>query len=268
MSERVLTPAQQDRFRRNGFIVLPEVISQNTLDDIREVVAETVPEDLSDFEEMAAGPTDRHYWNDLVDMTPFLPLNERLFQYAEELVGEDRLEPPTEFTQVAVHYPEGGFPSDEDYSATSGYEHSHVDIIQDSGEIMPFTIGATTYLDDVSPRGGGLIVWPGTHWRIAEYLSNHEVEEYSIESVQEIINQNFESQPFEVTGPAGTVVLWHNLLAHTGGANLGKRARLASFTRFTRHDEQATARVAMKDPFKYWKEQADNGQLSREQDSN
>ena len=250
MQERVLSPEQRERFIHSGFVVLRNVISQAILDEALDVVIETVPEDMTDFKALVAGPDDRHYWNDLADMAPFYQLNEQLHTYAEELVGVDRLQPPSEFTQVAVRYPTGQLPSTSEHPVTTVDGNPHIDIFGDSGELRPFTIGATTYLDDVHPRGGGLTIWPGTHWRVAEYLSEHGVDSYSNEKVGDMIGSR--TTPFEVTGSAGTVVLWHNLLVHTGGCHLEREPRIAAFTRFRRSNETKTSHDAAKNPFKYW----------------
>lgn len=249
MSDTVLSRVQRERFARNGFVVLRNAVPQTLLDKAHSVVSETVPEDLNDFEAMAGGPEDRHYWNDLDDMAPFRPLNDHLQEYAEELVGTGQLASPGEFAQVAIRYPTGKFPGDSDRPMTTTHGNPHVDIFDESGGLQPFTIAATTYLSDVQPRGGGLTVWPGTHWRVAEYLSEHGLETFSNEQVKQILHP--QSSPFEVCGPAGTVVLWHNLLVHTGGCNLGREPRIASFTRFKRHDEKETSHDAAIHPFKY-----------------
>ncbi|WP_265112147.1 phytanoyl-CoA dioxygenase family protein [Halosolutus halophilus] len=250
MTEDVLTREQRDRFVHNGFVVLRNAIPQALLDEALAVATKTVPEDLNDFEEMAAGPEDRHYWNTLDDMAPFRPLNDHLQEYAEEFVGTGGLVSPDEFAQIAVRYPTGEFSSTPDHPMTTTHGNPHVDIFDESGELQPFTIAATTYLEDVHPRGGGLTVWPGTHWRIAEYLSEHSLETFSNEAVKQVLDSG--ASPFEVSGPAGTVVLWHNLLVHTGGCNLGRQPRIASFTRFRRHDEEETSQNAARNPFEYW----------------
>ena len=219
------------------------------LADLRDSVAETVPEDLTDFDALADGPERRNYWGDLDEMEPFGRLNELLFEYAELLVGDRALQPPSEFTQVAVRYPEGEFASDPDHSTTTADGNPHVDGFQADGTYRPFTVGVTTYLDDVNPRSGGLTVWPGSHWRVAEYFEDHELREFSNDDVPAILDRS--SEPFEITGRAGTVALWHDKLVHTGGMNLSRRPRIAAFTRFLRPDEEATCEAPER-PFEGW----------------
>lgn len=246
-----LSVDQRDRFVRNGFVVLRDAVPRHVLDDALEAVSETVPEDLEDPDELVSGPEDRHYWNDLETMTPFRPLNETVFEYAEQLVGSGRLRPPGEFTQVALRYPTGEYPDSPAHATTSDDGNQHVDVVGEDGELQPFTIGATTYLDDVHPRGGGLTVWPGTHRRVADSLADRGDEARLTQDVVDAVLEQ-DTQPFEVCGPAGTVVLWHSLLVHTGGQHLGRRPRIAAFTRFEHRDSEEILEDALRNPFEHW----------------
>lgn len=250
MAEPTLTDAQRTRFARNGFLVLHDGVPADLLTGPREAVAETVPESLDDPDELAEGPEDRHYWNDLDDMSSFGPLNEHLFGYAESLVGEGRLAPPSSFTQVALRYPSGASPTDASHPTTTRDGNAHVDVVDADGEINPFTLGVTTYLHDVHPRGGGLTVWPGTHRQVARWVGEHGPEALSQAAVDEVLDSD--TSPFEVTGPAGTVVLWHSLLVHTGGMHLGREPRVAGFTRFSRRDIEETFAETMHELFADW----------------
>lgn len=249
MGNRHLTEAQRDHFARNGFVVVRDAVDEALLADLRDSVAETVPEDLTDFDALVDGPERRNYWGDLDEMEPFGNLNELLFEYAEQLVGDGALQSPGKFTQVAVRYPEGQFASDPDRVTTADDGNPHVDGFEADGTYRPFTVGVTTYLDDVNPRGGGLTVWPGSHWRVAEYFEDHDLEEFSNDDVPAILGGS--SEPFEITGEAGTVALWHDKLVHTGGVNLSRRPRMASFTRLVRPDEAAMCETPER-PFEGW----------------
>ena len=248
MSNDDLTRAQRDRFARNGFVVLRDAVDPRIVADARTAVAETVPEDLSDFEALVAGPERRNYWGDLDDTEPFGRLNRRLFSLAESLGGEETLRPPGEFAQVAVRYPDGEFASDAARPTTVADGNPHVDGFESDGTFRPFTLGATTYLSDVNPRGGGLTVWPGSHLRVADFFAENEVGDFSNDDAASLVG---DAEPFEVVGEAGTVVLWHSLLVHTGGIHLGRRPRVASFGRFVREDVEETKLDALAAPFEY-----------------
>lgn len=250
MSEPTLTDAQRTRFARNGFLVCHDGVPDDLLTGPREAVAETVPESLDDPDALVEGPADRHYWNDLDDMSSFGPLNEHLSGYAEALVGEGRLAPPSSFTQVALRYPTGASPADTSHPTTARDGNAHLDVVDADGDLQPFTLGVTTYLDDVHPRGGGLTVWPGTHRQVARWVGEHGPGALSQATVEAVLESD--TSPFEVTGPAGTAVLWHPLLIHTGGMHLGREARVAAFTRFSRRDIEQTFAETLADPFSGW----------------
>lgn len=250
MSEPTLTDAQRTRFARNGFLVCHDGVPDDLLTGPREAVAETVPESLDDLDALVEGPADRHYWNDLDDMSSFGPLNEHLSGYAEALVGEGRLAPPSSFTQVALRYPTGASPADTSHPTTARDGNAHLDVVDADGDLQPFTLGVTTYLDDVHPRGGGLTVWPGTHRQVARWVGEHGPGALSQATVEAVLESD--TSPFEVTGPAGTAVLWHPLLIHTGGMHLGREARVAAFTRFSRRDIEQTFAETLADPFSGW----------------
>lgn len=248
MSETELTPAARDRIARNGFLVLRDVLDPALVADARAAVAATVPEPLDDPAALVDAPEDRIYWGDEIDDTsPFDALNDGLHSLATDLVpGVDH---PGAFVQVVCRFPTGTSAADPDHPRTPVDGNAHVDPFQPDG-YHPFSIGATAYLDDVAPRAGGFTVWPGTHRRVPEYVADRDdLDDCSNDDVPDLL---VGVDPFEVTGPAGTVVLWHPLLVHTGGMHLGRRPRIASFTRFERPDEAATAREAAVDPFRFW----------------
>jgi hypothetical protein len=241
----------RDRFVRNGFVVLRDAVPESTLAAARRAVAETVPEDLTATAELVDGPEDRHYWNDLDDMEPFGALNERTHELAEELVGEGRLQSPGEFTQVALRYPTGESASDPVHETTPADGNAHVDVFDEAGDLRPFIVCATTYLDNVYPRGGGLTVWPGTHRRVADRCVGRDSDGLEPDAVVERVLER-DAQPFEVTGPAGTVVLWHSLLVHTGGRHLGSVPQVAAFIRFRHRDRDDVWPGALGNPFEHW----------------
>lgn len=249
MTAPTISDADRTAFARNGFLVLPDAVDPGLIDQAYKVVAAHVPEDLSDVETLVDGPADRHYWDDLPDMTPFYRLNEQLRTVAASLVGEGRLTSGADVAQVALRYPTGETPRDPDHRRTSVDGNAHVDVVGPDGEdIRPFAIAATTYLADVYPRGGGLTVWPGTHWRVDDHLGEHGFGAGANGIAEAVVG---DVDPFEVTGPRGTVVLWHPLVVHTGGQHLGRNPRVATFTRFGREDEiEYTRRHG--DPFDGW----------------
>jgi ectoine hydroxylase-related dioxygenase (phytanoyl-CoA dioxygenase family) len=61
----------------------------------------------------------------------------------------------------------------------------------------------------------------------------------------------------QISGEAGTLVLWHNKLVHSSGVNQTPNARLAGFNRMSRDDFDDIKVDAKDKPFEYWDGLAD-----------
>jgi len=185
----------------------------------------------------------------------FQSLNRRLFVYADDLMGSDRLKHPDD--------PNFETYSDEQcrvYPRTAGEGHItdptaatdpkvgvHTDDQTDGdGALMALNVGI--YLDHVPPRNGGFTVWPGSHWITAEHCelespdlnadpgTRARAPELRVrpESPYDTMSALYaEMEPFEIAGNAGSVILWHRGLVHSSGVHLQPgRLRLAAFSRF------------------------------------
>ena len=133
-------------------------------------------------------------------------------------------------------------------------------------EVFTFTLGAAVYVDDVRPRSGGFTVWPGSHRVAAAYFEDHALETVGgkpnnsqVPAVGEAAGEwDYDDllwnqyDPYEVSGPAGTVVLWHSKLTHNAGINVGEDVRMAAITRFAREDQQEIRRDDAETLFEYW----------------
>jgi hypothetical protein len=95
-----------------------------------------------------------------------------------------------------------------------------------------FQVGVVLYLSDVLPGGGGFTVWPGSHHEIArQHLTlGGEDRRPTYEAALTEIEGSI--KPVEVTGPAGTVVFWHQRLVHTAGINTRRTVRHATLCDF------------------------------------
>jgi ectoine hydroxylase-related dioxygenase (phytanoyl-CoA dioxygenase family) len=82
-------------------------------------------------------------------------------------------------------------------------------------------------MNDVSERGGGTIVWPGSH-RVIEELAKSDPERYTLMAT---LNQELTKapigQPQEVLAKAGDILFYHYLLAHSGSKNITLQPRFA-----------------------------------------
>jgi hypothetical protein len=87
-----------------------------------------------------------------------------------------------------------------------------------------FSLLAGVWLSDQSaPDNGNLYVWPGTHLRAGAYFAEHGAE--AITRVDELEAGPYPrvqlGAPAQATGPAGSVLFAHYLLAHNIGGHFG-----------------------------------------------
>lgn len=245
-----LSDREKLEFKRNGFLPVHDAVDPDLIDEARERIWESIPENRADPESLVGQGYHLNVLDEVEDTSVFGEVNEQVFAYAEELVGEDVLEAPTDQVQVPLKFPE----ENQVVAASELPDHGHVDgygpNYRETGEVSGFTIGAAVYYDRVQPRGGPFTVWPGSHWVAAQYYTNHVLETPG--------HAHGDSVPaplgdaHEVVGDAGTVVLWHNKLVHTGGVNLSPDVRVASISRFRRRDFDEIKRDAADKLWKYW----------------
>lgn len=251
----LISDSQKQRFKRNGFIVVRDAVDDDTVESALETVWEGLPVDRDDPESWKG----RNEGSDIPDVPTFESferLAREVFPYAEALVGEGALAPPNDPPLEYSHHagtlvgedhdgmlsPHISYPREEtDWLAreteNQGYHvdgYAPDDRFGEDVNYLPLTIGTAVYFDDVVPGGGGFTVWPGSHLKTAEYFTSHSYPEY-IENQEVHLDLDIGS-PFEISGEAGDLVLWHHNLVHTAGPNVSDRIRMAAIGRFLHED--------------------------------
>ena len=98
-------------------------------------------------------------------------------------------------------------------------------------EVHPCQVVVMYYLNDVTTRNGGLLVWPGSHRDV--YLSH--AKRFDFCARAEFL-RHFErytvKAPLEVTGSAGDVLIFHHRLLHSGSNNFGNTIRFGILNDF------------------------------------
>ena len=265
----MLTDAQRQEFHRNGFLVVENGVDRSLAERGREAVWAGIEEDSDD----------RATWNgenrsvspeDTPDEDAFEAINDRLFEYAEAMVGEGRLSYESEAgAQLALRFPREEALTDPEAPQLSDVE-SHVDGTLDvedgEGDIVPHTINGVAYLDRVQPYGGGFTAWPGSHREVCRYVEDHPIQAvkggipapdgdggWSDGRMRDAV-----FDPLELTGDPGTVVLWHGRLEHEGGINLRSGTlRMAHIKRFFHQSAQELQAKAPGEPYLGWDAMAD-----------
>ena len=137
-------------------------------------------------------------------------------------------------------------------------ESGHIDAYGPGGW-MPFMIGATTYLYDVEPQGGGFTFWPGSHHIAHRYFLQHpEQVDGSFRDIDgwgwHVFSDSAPEGLKEFIAAAGSVVLWHSYLSHGGSTNVNSTPRFGLFARWghqRRHDDEFRYEIP-DDLWKYW----------------
>lgn len=269
----MLSEEQRRSFKRKGYTVLQDVVPADVIERAQSQVWDAVPvsEDAPEEEFRGHG---YHIVDDVADPTPFASIRRTVFQYAQALVGEDALMVPgdtvdiPEDLQLPINFPDSVPFSDTylrriDGGHVDGYgAHFRNPDDKQSGTYDYYTIGATVYLDQVKRGGGGFTVFPGSHWLAEQYYQDHSLESPGwlgqLPGLTEDGNWDYDTylhrqlRARELTGPPGTVILWHMRLLHGAGINQRSRPRLAAVTRYTHPEARANKRDAVTNLWKYW----------------
>jgi hypothetical protein len=115
-----------------------------------------------------------------------------------------------------------------------------------------FQVGVVLYLSEVVPEGGGFTVWPGSHHEIARHHRTLGGEDRLPTFEAALMEIGRSIKPVEITGPAGTVVFWHQRLVHTAGINTQQTVRHATLCDFKNAAFLAAADSVTDDLWNTW----------------
>lgn len=90
-------------------------------------------------------------------------------------------------------------------------------------------LNVCTYLEDVEPRSGAFTVYPGSHrimYRAHRYDANWSPTESFRNLMAQVVNT---IEPCELVAQRGDVIFWHGRTVHTGGIHVTNRIRWAVF---------------------------------------
>jgi ectoine hydroxylase-related dioxygenase (phytanoyl-CoA dioxygenase family) len=261
----LFTDRQLREMKRNGFLVVDDAVDEETVRAARESFWDGAPFERDDYGALVDAPERfENAWEYIEDPEPFAAINDQLFPYAEELAGEGTIEHPGDSIQVTPRFPNGEVRESREKPPLAR-ERGHIDgygpAFDANHEVSYYTVMASVYLDRVEPRGGGFILWPGSHWYAADYYDDHHLESLvdnaSLPAYRdgewdrcEYLAHQYD--PLEIHGDAGTTVFWHQNLLHCGGRHNSPYVRLSTIQRFTRPDAEEIKRDAYASPFKYW----------------
>jgi len=208
----------RETFRRQGLVVIPDVLSGEQLTAARVTVAAMLAR--RPHAEGHVGPY--FLWPRCgAAGHPLLDLYHRVGvgRLAAQLLRPDLTVQVPDFAQVATTIPPWPHPGGP-----------HVDGLtpgEPDGRPGTFSLLAGVLLTDQrQPNRGNLWVWPGTHLRFGRYLAEHGAD--ALTRVDEMAPGPYPKielgQPEQVTAPAGSVLFAHYLLAHNIGGHEGEAA--------------------------------------------
>ncbi len=239
----LLTDADKQFFKDNGYLVVRGALDQDTIDDALDKVWDSIDEDRNDPDSWIR----KGYRTAPIGGDPAIRgtiYDNNVFKMAEEMVGEGKLHsgggasPHINFPDPDREYREPRGHLDGYHTPTNGVP---------KGVVGSFTLGATTYIETVEKHGGGFTIWPGSHLIWAEYFKHHDLDSLPGGTAP------FDLGPaYEFTGEAGDVCFWHNQMSHTAGPNCGSNVRIALIGRYRRKDLDQIKFETPEDMWKYW----------------
>jgi hypothetical protein len=211
-----LTDSMRTAFRRQGFVVVPGVLSDERIAAGRRLVAAMLAE--QPYADDHVGPY--FLW------PRFGPAGDPLLDFyrdagieglAAQLLRPELAVQEPDFAQVATTVPTwphrpGG---------------PHVDGVtpgEPDGRPGTFSLLAGVWLTDQRrPHRGNLWIWPGTHLRFGQYLAERGADALTrLDDMNPGPYPKVElGQPTQASGPAGSVLFAHYLLAHNIGGHDG-----------------------------------------------
>jgi hypothetical protein len=203
-----ITTEMRQAFRQQGFVVVPGVLDDRQIADARALVASMITE---------PPPPGPHFlWPRFgPGGHPLLDLyhSSGVAGLAAEMLRPAVIEP--DFAQVAT--------------TIAPYPHRpggpHVDgltNVEPGDRPHTFSLLAGIWLTDQSQENrGNLWIWPGTHLRFGRYLAERGAD--ALTRTDEMNPGPYPKidlgTPIQATGPAGSVLFAHYLLAHNIGGN-------------------------------------------------
>jgi hypothetical protein len=234
--DRVLSDEQIDEFAERGYVVVPQVVTDDVLakaaDRIDRILAQDPP---------PADVRGNHFSFLPTAQEPALAATltgTRAFELAGQLAGPGTLEVP-EQVQVALNIPP--------YVHRPGMPHidaAHAEPID--GPISgTFTLLAGILMtDQTAENTGNLWVWPGTHLTHAAYFREHGPRMFCAYPPIDL------PEPEQVRGRPGDLLLAHYLLGHNIGGNYeSERTRRALYFRISARGHASRRAEFLQDPW-------------------
>ncbi len=245
----MLSTEQIQSFKRDGYVVVRDLIEESILENWRGQISETYGSLESPPNQEAARESGRSR------------------EHITVLTGF-RFDPDTRFANhpgvraIVDQLGDGQFTGDDGNIRLLWPDPQREWDFPDSGHIdgyfgkrrtFPFVLGIVTYLFDVEPHGGGTAFWPGSHvktWEFYQEFPDHmELSPRLHPSFQESMSH---IQPVELFANAGDVIFWHSNICHETTLNTSNRIRYGLFARMPNRDQESIKDDVPENFWKHW----------------
>jgi hypothetical protein len=231
-----LTQEDVNSFWRQGFLVIPGVLTQDEAKHYGRLIMDLLPRDLHipDHWESLAGRIKPFYHpgDQTFDGPDFIPLwqNPKLYAVMAQLLEHRNLWIRDGSVSITLR---NDAPECSPLSQDLHLDPAVPDIDNFLFTKAEVEIGGCYYFTDVEPGGGGIHVVPGGH-RIVEEEARAVPKGRQLYDKWRKIEH---LEAIEVPAGAGDFVLMHHLMPHAASHNHRSTTRLAQFFRYGRDDQ-------------------------------
>lgn len=246
-SSSQLTVQQINFFKENGYLILPDLIKQDTITQWNKDFNDYFQTDITVAESYREGERLRSV--EQFCFTPSAAINTQpeVLNIINQL-GGGTFQGGKE--QLIIHKP-------NPMGTWSSPKLAHIDLTPPHFN-WRFMLGYTAYGAQTKKNGGCFVFWPGSHLRIYNYLKEHPEHYYenkmeSLDELNEIYHSLNKEEPVQFEGGPGTVMIWHSFLLHSGSVNCTAVPRIGIFGRWGQLMEEGETRETFEDIWGGWK---------------
>ncbi len=243
-----LNSKQLRQMHDDGYLVLKGMVPRVMVDAARQAINHHIgeygmpPDELNTYraQTYCRSITKEPPLTDLFNKTP-------VFAACEQLVGEGNLLPAPS-AQIALRFPRADTEPQEPQGHIDG-QGTGTNGIPRGEFARSFTMLAVVLISNLpKPYSGNFTVWPGTH-RQFETVFKEKGPAYLADGIGAV---ELCSEPVQITGGPGDVVITHHQLVHTAVANSCPDIRYAAIFRGRHKDAEQNGVAAMTDIWREW----------------
>lgn len=241
-----LTYDQQRHLIENGYVVIRGAVPKLMIDRAMKAINHSLGKGIPEGHQGANYTRELERQPEITDLFNHTPAKLLL----DSLIGEGNYRPMTG-AQIALRFPDFQDPPNP-------YGGAHLDgmLKLKDGKVENFTSLVGILLSDqMEPNMGNLIVYPGSHRLYQQYFQEHGPDVLLTEEVFQKMHRSPNvklSEPVQVTGRAGDLVISHYQLIHASGPNRSSAIRYSCYYRVYHNELSRDWRESLIDMWKHW----------------